>query len=147
MFFNYSTTKSGFQTFPIGVAKYVTWPTTPWYTKFTCTHHLWTIPLIFYSCKESIHWFSFPLSICIVVNHVLLSRWLTPFYLKKEPNEMKYLNINLSHELWKDITFSFLQIGYDNPSTSMYLFRLLWRWQLLNFLVFLFVLFPISQIT
>ena len=56
----------------------------------------------------------------------------------------KYLNVNLSHELWKDITFEFLQIQHDNPSTGIYLFRLLWRWQLLNGLIFVLVLRPLS---
>lgn len=156
---------SGFQKFPVGVAKYITWPTTSWSTKFTCTHHLWTIPLILYGCS-GLHWASFLLSMCIVVCHVLLSRWLTPFTIYHpsvindkadggikgeiqtavDEQTMKYLNVNLSHELWKDITFPFLQIGYDNPPTSLYLFRLLWRWQVLNLLVFALVLLPLSTL-
>lgn len=56
----------------------------------------------------------------------------------------KYLNVNLSHELWKDIKFSFLQISYDDPGAALYLYRLLWRWQCFNLVVFLLVLLPLS---
>ena len=48
----------------------------------------------------------------------------------------KYLNVNLSHELWKDIKIELLQINYDNPPVFRYLFRLLWRWQGFNTIVF-----------
>ena len=57
----------------------------------------------------------------------------------------KYLNVNLSHELWKDIKFSFVQIQHDDPSTGLYLFRLLWRWQVFNGIVFFGVLHPLSR--
>lgn len=59
--------------------------------------------------------------------------------------QQKYLNVNLAHELWKDIKFEFLQISYDNPSTVRYLFRLLWRWQLFIFFVFVVLLYPLSH--
>jgi hypothetical protein len=49
----------------------------------------------------------------------------------------KYLNLNLSHELWKDIELGFLTcVNTDNPTAAQYLFRLLWRWCLLNGVVF-----------
>jgi len=149
-FFFCSSFFSGFRKFPIGVVKYLTWPSTTWSKKVTCTHHLWTIPLVLYACS-GLHWMSFPLSISIVITNVCLSRWLTPFVLnmnkhdKEEGMQCKYMNVNLSHELWKDIKFSFLQISYDNPSTFIYLFRLIWKWQVLNMLIFLFVLLPFSQ--
>jgi len=59
---------------------------------------------------------------------------------------IKYLNINLAHELWKDIGFQFLDIQHDDPPKSIYLFRLLWRWQLFNGLVFFLFLYPTSQV-
>lgn len=31
--------------FPIGVAKYITWPETSWARRLTSTHHLWFIPV------------------------------------------------------------------------------------------------------
>lgn len=58
----------------------------------------------------------------------------------------KYLNVNLSHALWKDIQFGCLQIQRDNPSTAVYLFRLLWRWQLFNGIVLVCVLRPLTRL-
>lgn len=45
-----------------------------------------------------------------------------------------YLNINLSHEVWKDLAISigFLRIQQDHPAVAVYLWRLLTRWMLLN---------------
>lgn len=51
--------------------------------------------------------------------------------------EQKYLNVNLGHELWKDISFSALQINYDDPPATVYLCRLLLRWLGFNSLVFI----------
>ena len=49
----------------------------------------------------------------------------------------KYLNLNSSHELWKDIELGFLtRVNTDNPTAAQYLFRLIWRWCLLNVVVF-----------
>lgn len=62
----------------------------------------------------------------------------------RKERKKKYLNVNLSHELWKDITFDCLQIQHDNPSAGLYLIRLLWRWQVFNGIVFFFVLRPLS---
>lgn len=123
---------SGFAKFPIGVMKYLTWPGTSFVSRITCSHHLWTIPL-FVTAAGGMHVLAFSVGVVIVVTNVLLSRWLTPFQLL--PTK-KYLNVNLSYELWRDIKLTFLQINYDSPCRSLYLFRLLWRWQLLNFLVF-----------
>ena len=72
-------TISGFATFPIGVAKYLTWPNTSFATRITATHHLWTIPLALYAVGGQLHWESYVLSVYVVTSHVLLSRWLTPF--------------------------------------------------------------------
>jgi len=69
---------SGCRKFPIGVAKYLTWPQTTWVTKVTCTHHLWCIPLLIYG-SYGMHYAAYPLSTYIVASHVILSRWLTPF--------------------------------------------------------------------
>jgi len=157
--------ESGRKTFPIGVAKYLTWPSTPWYTRFTCTHHLWTIPVFLRAYLHSSHHDRqmmsgnvmlrcFTLSCVIVTTHVVLSRWLTPFSIEiigngkdsdgdTQADRHHYLNINLSHELWKDITFSFLQISKDAPSPRVYIFRLLWRWWLFNGLVFYGLILPI----
>ena len=141
-------TLSGFATFPIGVAQYLTWPNTSWSTRITATHHLWTIPLTLYAIGGRMQWAAYPLSALVVTIHVLLSRCLTPFTIRwnrrvdgriSNVEDDKYLNINLSHEVWKDIKFGFVQIKRDNPSVATYLFRLLWRWNLFNLATFAFL--------
>lgn len=155
-----------YRTFPIGVMKYLTWEQTLWIDKFTCTHHLWTIPLFLYNSAKNnnddvLTWRTLVLSYYVVVVHVLLSRWLTPHYISssnqtiqrdekntydnKDTNNYRYLNVNLAHELWQDITIPFLQISKDNPTCWVYLVRLLWRWQLFNTLVFIVLLYPLSK--
>lgn len=158
--------------FPIGVAKYLTWPETSFATRITCTHHLWTIPLLMYGChcddlytnmdKEEggsmyLGGAAFGFSVLVMCLSVGLSRWMTPFYIaydnahspkprvKREENMTKYLNCNLSHELWRDITFGFLRIQHDDPSTGVYLCRLLWRWQLLNGVILMLLLRPMER--
>ena len=212
--------------FPIGVAGYLLWEDATVWTRITCTHHLWTIPLGMW-LVGGVHGnmdmemnrnvnvnmdmqvpvsvpvqqtqgavFVFGLSAVVMCVNVVLSRFLTPsclYYWDKEntsnenskhdnmnvagtgngtptgtgtgtptgtgtgihTNEKntckvierkeKYLNVNLSHELWKDIKFEFLQIQYDNPSVGLYLWRLLWRWQVLNGIIYVLVLLPISK--
>ena len=131
-------TLSGFEKFPIGVAKYITWPGTSFATRLTCTHHLWTIPL-FVTTARGVHPAALLLSVVIVVVNVLLSRWLTPFSLSNDKNNNKYLNVNLAFELWRDVKIEILQINHGDPPVMLYLFRLLWRWQCFNLLVFFFL--------
>lgn len=154
-------------TFPFGVIKYLTWKQTLWIDRCTCTHHLWTIPLLLYGARGLITWESFQLSVYIVTCHVLLSRWLTPQAVQcrtttktatnntnggdgmqniTDPNCYRYLNVNLSHELWRDVTIPCLQISNDNPTCLIYFMRLLLRWHLFNALVFAGVLLPTSRI-
>lgn len=151
--------------FPVGVMKYLTWPQTLWIDRLTCTHHLWTIPLFIYASNNPLGLDSFKLSVWIVTIKVCLSRWLTPHCIQvikskdgdgnevnsrdetnRDPQRYRYLNVNLCHELWRDITFSFLQISHDKPPGWLYLWRLLWRWQLFNYLVFVGILSPLSRI-
>jgi hypothetical protein len=139
-------------TFPVGVMKYLTWKQTLWIDRLTCTHHMWTIPLFTYAANE-MTLDSYLLSVYVVTIHVLLSRWLTPYCIQIGDNAniadtqlYRYLNVNLSHELWRDISFGFLQISEDDPPCWLYLFRLLWRWNLFNFLVFVGVLSPLHKL-
>ena len=143
--------------FPIGVIKYLTWKQTLWIDRLTCTHHIWTIPLLLYGSNSPLTWGSVKLSAFIITIHALLSRWLTPYCIQsgthtkdgktymKDPQHYRYLNVNLSYELWQDITLPFLQISKDNPTCWVYLFRLLWRWQLLNTLLYMIILRPLSR--
>mmetsp|Transcript_4056 Transcript_4056/g.8155 ORF Transcript_4056/g.8155 Transcript_4056/m.8155 type:complete len:333 (-) Transcript_4056:146-1144(-) len=90
-------------------------------------------------------------SAVVMTLNVLSSRFLTPFAIVvKAPPEATndntnnppgrafvfyyYLNVNLSYEVWKDLskTISFLRIQDDRPSTPLYLWRLLSRWMFLN---------------
>jgi hypothetical protein len=127
--------------FPIGVAKYLSWPETTWSTRVTCTHHLWTIPLLLTACGGAVPTSSLYLSFVLMVFNVSMSRLLTPSEIhvparRGNKKQSKYLNVNLSHELWKDIKLHFLQISLDDPPTFLYLFRLLWRWQTFNTMVY-----------
>lgn len=125
--------------FPVGVAAYLFWENTSWSTRITCTHHIWTIPLFLYGTK-GLPTVSLPLSAVIMVINVTSSRFMIPPTIDVvEPTSkrlQKYLNVNLSHALWKDIKISWLQINYDDPPALVYLWRLLWRWEGFNILVF-----------
>lgn len=131
--------------FPIGVCQYLIWKQTNWSVRLTCTHHFWTIPLFIYGAG-GLDWGSYLMNIVIVSSYVMLSRWLTPFGLnpqrfasdkKKQQQFEKYMNINLSHELWQDIEIGFLRRQVDDQSTGVYLVRLIMWWQLFNLLSFL----------
>jgi hypothetical protein len=118
--------------FPVDAVKYLTWPSNPWVTRLTCTYHVWTIPVFLCYVAAPLQYQALWLSGLIMVLHVSLSRLLTPFHLQGN-----YLNVNLSYELWKDIKIEFLRVSRDNPPARVYLFRLLWRWQGFNVLVYL----------
>jgi hypothetical protein len=175
--------------FVVGVAKYLIWPGNGhWTTRITCTHHLWTIPVLLGAVRGRMHSATLPLSAIVMTTNVLLSRWMIPetiIYscgnkatasssssssteeeeekasaasrndasaatIPQPPPECttgttaattstvttKYLNVNLSYALWKDIQFDLLQINYDDPPAVLYLFRLLWRWQGFNTIIF-----------
>jgi hypothetical protein len=142
--------------FPIGVAKYICWPGVTWASRITCTHHLWTIPVLLYASR-GMHPLAWPLSMVVMTLSVVSSRFLTPSHVVRVHNggggdghhhhktgteglsvaeEPKYLNVNLSHMLWKDIQIKGLQISADNPSWILYLVRLLSRWAAFNTLIF-----------
>ena len=132
--------------FPIGVCKYLIWPQTQWSAKITCTHHFWTIPLLIYGAGGNLDFGSYLMNIVTVFSHVVLSRWLTPFGMKPKHDSIsknskqhyeKYLNVNLSHELWQDIKISLLRRQGDNQTTVVYIIRLNLWWQLFNFMCFL----------
>ncbi len=87
---------------------------------------------------EGVHVLALPLSGVVVTVNVLLSRWMTPISIQFNGKHEKdlYLNLNMAHELWKDIKFEFLMVGQD---TVPYLIRLLIGWFLCNILVFGFL--------
>ena len=146
--------------FPVGVAKYLTWTQTLWIDKMTCTHHLWCIPLVLYGSGQPLTFDSYKLNVVIVATNVLLSRWLTSESImiaskdesqeqlenvRQDPSKYRYLNVNLSHSLWRDIKIRFVQISRDDPGCFLYMFRLLLRWQVFNLMTFVLILQPLSH--
>lgn len=108
---------------PIGVCTYLL-KESNWKLRCTSTHHLWTLPLLL---RGGVHSSAWPLSLLLTCLNVLLSRWLVPRSIEFSETRI-YLNVNLAHELWRDIHIKALQINH--PKASVYLFRLLWRWLL-----------------
>lgn len=103
-----------FGNFPIGVAKYLSWPeNSNWSSRITCSHHLWTIPLILYGLKLRMDLMVLPLALINVTANIVLSRLLTPPEIRTD-NDTFYLNANLSYAIWKDIKFRWLQIKAEN---------------------------------
>jgi hypothetical protein len=84
------------------------------------------------NASEGVHPLSLPLSLVLLVVNVTLSRWLTPGFVVNANEEVTYLNINLSHEPWKDVNIDFFAINYDNPPALLYLFRYFWRVQVVQ---------------
>ena len=128
--------------FPIGVSKYIFWQGTSWGSRLATTHHLWTIPVIL-NAAQGIHPLSLPLSMVVLVTNVLLSRWMTPLEIV-HGKQSKYINANVAHELWKDIKLSWpiLKISDGKSRVAFYLFTLLWKWNVLNCLIFLVLYVP-----
>ena len=209
--------------FPVGVAKYLTWKVNAgWKQKVTCTHHLWTIPLLLYATSSylPLQWNVLFQSYVITVVHSGASRFFIPSHvvatttvLKKQhqqeaysptasirtassslstsstssspattpphsptfdsapssnsssnrvetpppfelpsspklhtsPTLVKYLNVNVSHEVWKDIDFWFLNINH--PDATRYLAQLWFRWSILNTIIFIVLKFATAQLT
>ena len=100
------------------------------------------------------------LSAVVMVCNVVSSRLLVPYgVLVSWPRShapmirhrpfFHYLNVNLSREIWRNLSKSiaFLHIQHDSPGTLLYLFRLLTRWMLLNTIILIgfLVLVEISR--
>jgi hypothetical protein len=121
--------------FPIGVAKYLSWPeNSNWSSRITCSHHLWTIPMILYAVRSKMKFAAYPLAFVIMSANVVLSRLLTPAEVRTKLGTF-YLNVNLSHSVWKDIKFPCLQI--NETKAFQYIFQLIWRWQGFNTAIFI----------
>lgn len=105
--------------FPIGVANYLTWPeNSNWSSRITCSHHLWTIPLVLFGLRLRMEPAVLPLALISVTVNILLSRWLTPAEVRTEKGTF-YLNVNLSYAVWKDIKYRWLQIKAENASAYL----------------------------
>lgn len=107
------------------------------------------------------------LSGAVMTLNVLSSRALTPYGLviarpslssssspppsivgdNRPGSYFHYLNINLCHEVWKELSMniSFLRIQQDAPPVPLYLARLLIRWFFLNTLI-LFAVLSVKEV-
>ncbi|KNC53489.1 uncharacterized protein AMSG_01203 [Thecamonas trahens ATCC 50062] len=100
--------------FPIGVAKYLIWPTTGWVQRATSGHHLAFIPLALWMLGEAQTGFppgTFALSIVVLVVEGGATRLLAPFSIVYPSRPPLMLNINLTHECWTDVPFALLHIA------------------------------------
>lgn len=121
----------------MGVTKYLFWPGTTWASRFTSTHHFWTIPLVVWTTGGILHLAALPLSVVAVAVNVALSRYMTPLSIQfKDKKEVLYLNLNMAHEVWTDIQFQFLLVGQE---TVPYAVRLLIGWSICNTAAFAFL--------
>ena len=158
----------------VGVFRHMLLPTARWYHHLTTWHHVWTLPLLVVAASnqptttseselllldgdEVYRYYRhiWLLSGVVMTLNVLSSRFFTPFAImithpadKSSPHRsfFYYLNVNLSYEVWKDLSksISFLRIQEDRPSTPVYLSRLLSRWMFLNTVILLGVVFIIE---
>ncbi|CAD8056729.1 unnamed protein product [Paramecium sonneborni] len=107
-----------FKTWPIGVAKYLTWPSTTKLRLLTSFHHIFYLPICLYFLRnqKGIPITAWQISIGMGSILTIVSRLLTPkSILLKGQKEEIYLNLNLSRQLWKDIPFKILTIADDKP--------------------------------
>ncbi|KAL7523016.1 hypothetical protein ACHAWF_000321 [Thalassiosira exigua] len=141
----------GERMFPIGVCGYLLWHETHPSTYFTCTHHLWTIPLLLHGIEGRLDFGGYLMNVVTVAAFSIASRLFTPFGLgpaiagdddkektkrRRDRRFEKYLNVNLSHELWQDIKIGFLRQSVDHQQMPMYLLKLNLWWQMFNFVCF-----------
>lgn len=107
---------SGFKKFPIGVAAYLSWPTTSMSKRITAFHHLWFLPVMLYTLSWKLPEYSILLSAIVGTTLCAMSRFITPFHclLPKKPGQKEhsvlYLNINTSYAFWKDIKVGFMHV-------------------------------------
>lgn len=100
--------------------------------------------LIGVSGTQAVHWLALPMAIVCWTVSCLLSRWMTPLQVERPDGRVKYLNVNLCYELWKDLNkWSFLRFNHGDPKTLELLFRMFCRTYCFitgNFLSLMFIL-------
>jgi len=133
-----------FRSFPLGVAKFLTWPETSFVKKVTTTHHLWFLPFAF-SCLSGfggLHVGSWYLSVALTAFLCAFCRVTTPKSMPLPNGQTIYLNINMGFEFWKDVQLGFLH-ACDGKWWPVYFAYLWWVGNLFN-LVFFFGLRQIA---
>lgn len=118
---------------PVGVAAYLSWPTTPAATKLTSTHHLWFLPLCLLSMDHpaALAPPSFALSVAINAALAISARAMVPFQALDARGQLHYMNVNLTHECWRDVKVPALHWG-DHRRWFLALPFLMLVWNTLN---------------
>jgi len=115
---------SGGKKFPIGVAKYLTYPENRALSKrLTSSHHVWFIPLCLWvlAGHGGMAFRAYYLSCLFTSSLAVWARFFTPKILRiKSQKEGMYMNINGAYEFWKDIKVPFLHV-LDNRHPLLYL--------------------------
>jgi hypothetical protein len=125
--------------FPVGVAKYVVWPSTGLMKRISCTHHLWFIPLCLWSLDWQLPAGGFALSVFFTLVACLVAH-LTPYEVKLPVSDTPmYINCNLAREFWVDVKIGFLHWG-DDKHVVVYTIFLIGVGSSLNGLVYLLLL-------
>ncbi|GBG30428.1 Hypothetical Protein FCC1311_066472 [Hondaea fermentalgiana] len=89
--------------FPIGVAKYLVSDELTRIQFWTSFHHLFFLPLCFYSLRHiGMPNLSYPLCVLVTSALVCAARATTP-YAVDEGDKVKTFNINLAYEFWRDV--------------------------------------------
>ena len=109
--------------FPIGVAKYLTYPENRAMSKrLTSSHHVWFIPLCAWALAGhgGMVFRAYYLSCLFTSALATWARLFTPKILKLRNGKGIYMNINGAFEFWKDIKVPFLHL-MDNRHPLLYL--------------------------
>jgi calcium/calmodulin-dependent protein kinase I len=110
--------------FPVGVAKYMTAPTTTWVHAITGTHHLWFIPvaLLWLASHGGIPPGSYWGSVATTSVIATLARMFTPFAVRQGLNaqDVRVWNINLAYEFYDDVAIPPLHV-MDHKPPHLYL--------------------------
>eukprot|EP01126_Amoeba_proteus_P059643 TRINITY_DN7805_c0_g2_i1.p1 TRINITY_DN7805_c0_g2~~TRINITY_DN7805_c0_g2_i1.p1 ORF type:complete len:240 (-),score=26.08 TRINITY_DN7805_c0_g2_i1:179-898(-) len=105
-----------FNFFPVGAAKYLADPSQTVFEVFFTLHHVWFIPM-----SMSVLYKNGPLGLrglglSVVVSIILglVSRLTTPLQ-AEFAGTVKYVNINMSHEMWRDVPHRLFHLFDDYP--------------------------------
>eukprot|EP01113_Clastostelium_recurvatum_P035433 TRINITY_DN4942_c0_g1_i1.p1 TRINITY_DN4942_c0_g1~~TRINITY_DN4942_c0_g1_i1.p1 ORF type:complete len:260 (-),score=46.61 TRINITY_DN4942_c0_g1_i1:252-1031(-) len=91
--------------FPIGTAAYVMWPDIAWSEVISSTHHCWFIPLCFLALRRNggYHKGAWLIAFLFIFPIVYTSTYI-PEYATLDDGARFYMNINMVHGWWKDMT-------------------------------------------
>jgi len=92
--------------FPIGMAAYMAWPETSWGERLSSTHHFWFIPiciLVIHQLRGKFTIKSLFISLSFILPVLYASQFFPEEIILKN-GETFYLNINMAHGWWKDVS-------------------------------------------